>query len=76
MNTNPLQRRRLESRWDAVLDEAREVAGERGVQAIQKAREQYEDNEEEFLTNLEEVIRAGGFIELLRDLVSNLCSLM
>ncbi len=58
------------------MDEAREVAGERGVQAIQKAREQHEDNEEEFLANLEEVIRAGGFIEFLRELASNLCSIM
>lgn len=57
------------------MEEASTVMGERGVQALEKAREQCDD-EAEFITAVENSIRAGSFVEFLSDIATKMCSIM
>ena len=70
-----LQSRRLERKWEAILDEARGLMGERSVQALEKAREEY-DNDAEFIAQIEASMKTGNFMQFLKDLISNLCRVM
>ena len=49
--------------------------GEKGVEALERAREEY-DNEAEFIERIETSIEAGSFMQLLKDVMANLCCVM
>ena len=51
------------------------MKGEKGVEALEKAREQY-DNDVEFIARIEASMEAGSFMAFLKDLIANLCRVM